>query len=271
MSVAESTFAYAPAAGRALPWAARTWFVVAVAGQWLFAAYILVALVTPLALGDGDAVNRTGLITGHVAGDGVGNGVLLAHVLAAALLSLGGVLQLVPWLRRRWPAWHRWAGRGFMTLSLAGVTSGLFLAWVRGSRLGDASTIAISISGLLAIVALVMAWRLARQRRFVEHRRWAIRALLLVSSVWTLRLGFMAWIILNQGPRGNTSRMDGWFDVAWSFGCYLLPLAVAELYFRAERAGPLAQRAATAVLLLGAALTALGITGAWRVMWGPHM
>ncbi|WP_187471078.1 DUF2306 domain-containing protein [Luteimonas viscosa] len=271
MSVAEPTFSVSTLPSRSLAWAARGWFAIALAGQWLFAVYILLALVQPLALGDGDAVNRTGLITGHVAGDGVGNGVLLAHVLAAALLSLGGLLQLLPWLRRHWPAWHRWAGRGFMVLSLAGAGSGLFLVWVRGSRLGDASAMAVTLNGVLIVVAAAMAWRLARQRRFAGHRRWAIRALLLVSGVWTMRLGFMAWFILNQGPRGNTPRMDGWFDIAWSFGCYLLPLAVAELYFRAERAGPAVRRAVAAVLASGALLTALGVFGAWRMMWGPHL
>ena len=70
MSVAEPTFSVSTVPSRSLAWAARGWFAIALAGQWLFAVYIVLALVQPLALGDGDAVNRTGLITGHVAGDG---------------------------------------------------------------------------------------------------------------------------------------------------------------------------------------------------------
>lgn len=259
------------APSRLLPWSARAWFVTALAGQWLFAAYILWALVRPLLLGDGEAVNRTGLITGHVSGDTLGNATLLGHVLAAAVLSGIGLLQMLPWLRQWFPGWHRWAGRTFMVLSLAAVVSGLTMTWVRGSRMSDISAIGISLNGLLVLVAVTMAWRLARQRRFAEHRRWAIRAFLLVSGVWTLRLGLMAWLILNQGPRGNSAQFDGPFDVVWVFGCYLLPLAVAELYFRAERAGPAMQRAATAVLAAGAALTALGTFGAFTWMWAPHL
>lgn len=259
-----------PAASRLLPWSARAWFVAAVTGQWLFAAYIVWVLAWPLLLGDGEAVNRTSLITGHVAGDTLGNASLLGHVLAAAVLNLVGLLQLVPALRRRFPGWHRVAGRVFMTLALVGVVSGLYMTWLRGSRLGDVSAIAISLNGVLIVLAVAMAWRLARQRRFAEHRRWAIRTFLLVSGVWTLRLGLMAWILLNQGPRGNTSQLDGPFDVFWVFGCYLLPLAVAELYFRAERSGPAAQRAAAMLLALCAALTALGTAAAFAFMWLPH-
>jgi hypothetical protein len=258
------------AVSRPLLWSARAWFVAALASQWIFAIYITWVLARPLLLGDGEAVNRTSLITGHVAGDTLGNASLLGHVLAAAVLNAVGLLQLVPWLRRRWPGWHRTAGRVFMTLALVGVASGLYMTWLRGSRLGEVSAIAISLNGVLIVLAVAMAWRLARQRRFAEHRRWAIRAFLLVGGVWMLRLGLMGWILVNQGPNGNTAQLDGPFDVAWVFGCYLVPLAVAELYFRAERAGPAAQRAVAGLLATCAVLTLLGTGAAFAFMWLPH-
>lgn len=74
--------------------------------------------------------------------------------------------------------------------------------------------------------------------------RWAIRAFLLVSGVWFLRLGLMAWVLINQGPNGNTPRLDGVFDSVWVLGCYLIPLAIAEMYFRAENGGQRLQLAA---------------------------
>jgi nitroreductase len=258
------------AVSRPLAWSARAWFVAALASQWIFATYITWVLARPLLLGDGEAVNRTSLITGHVAGDTLGNASLLGHVLAAAVLNAVGLLQLVPWLRRRWPGWHRTAGRAFMTLALVGVASGLYMTWLRGSRLGDVSAIAISLNGVLIVLAVAMAWRLARQRDFAGHRRWAIRAFLLVGGVWMLRLGLMGWILVNQGPNGNTAQLDGPFDVVWVFGCYLVPLAVAELYFRAERAGPAAQRAVAGLLATCAALTLLGTGAAFAFMWLPH-
>jgi hypothetical protein len=255
---------------RPLVWSARAWFLAALASQWIFAIYITWVLVRPLLLGDGEAVNRTSLITGHVAGDTLGNASLLGHVLAAAVLNAVGLLQLVPWLRRRWPGWHRRAGRMFMVLALVGVASGLYMTWLRGSRLGEVSAIAISLNGVLIVIAVAMAWRLARQRDFARHRRWAIRAFLLVGGVWMLRLGLMGWILVNQGPNGNTARLDGPFDVMWVFGCYLVPLGVAELYFRAERAGTAAQRAVAGLLATCAGLTLLGTGAAFAFMWLPH-
>ncbi len=80
----------------------------------------------------------------------------------------------------------------------------------------------------------------------------------------------MAWLILNQGPRGNTPLLDGAFDQFWSFACFLLPLAAAELYFRAERGGLILQRATAVVLIGSALLIVLGAFGAFTMMWLPR-
>ncbi|MEO5596100.1 MAG: DUF2306 domain-containing protein [Lysobacteraceae bacterium] len=253
-----------------LYWTARAWFISALTSQWLFAIYVGWTLVRPLLDGNAVSVDNTRLITGHVAGDTAGNAMLLGHVLAAAIINGIGLLQLVPALRRRFPAWHRWAGRTFMVLSLLAAVSGFYMVWIRGSRLSDVSAAAISLNGLLILIAVAMAWRLAMQRRFAEHRHWAIRAFLLISGVWMLRLGLMTWVIINHGPNGNTPHLDGGFDSFWVFGCYLAPLAIAELYFRAEKSGLALQFTAAATLAASTALTLLGTFGAFTFMWLPH-
>lgn len=255
---------------RLLPWSARAWFVSALIGQWLFAIYVAWTLVRPLLDGEAASVDDTRLITGHINGDTAGNALLLGHVLAAAIINGIGLLQLLPALRRRFPAWHRWAGRTFMVLSLLAALSGFYMVWIRGSRLSDVSAVAITLNGLLILLAVAMAWRLAMQRHFAEHRRWAIRAFLLVSGVWSLRLGLMAWLIINHGPRGNTPHLDGGFDSVWVFGCYLIPLAIAELYFRAEKGRRALQFTAAGMLAASTALTLLGTYGAFTFMWLPH-
>ncbi len=253
-----------------LSWTTRAWFVSALISQWLFAIYVGWTLVRPLLDGNAASVDNTRLITGHVAGDTAGNAMLLGHVLAAAIINGIGLLQLVPALRRRFPAWHRWAGRTFMVLALLAALSGFYMVWIRGSRLSDVSAAAITLNGVLIFLAVAMAWRRAMQRRFAEHRRWAIRAFLLVSGVWMLRLGLMAWVIINHGPNGNTPHLDGDFDSIWVFGCYLIPLAIAELYFRAQTSGRAMQFTAALMLLASTAFTLLGTFGAFAFLWLPH-
>ena len=268
-----NTFARAShSADRALQLSVTGWVLVALVGQWLFALYIAVMYGLPFATGNHEAANQARPITGYVAGDTLGNAMLFAHVLPAALLSVCGVLQLLPVLRRRWPMLHRWNGRVFLTMGLLGALSGLYLTWVRGSRLSDLGAIGITVNGLLIPLAVVLAWRAARAREFVQHQRWAVHAFLLINGVWTFRLYLMGWYLVNQGQKGNTNTLDGPMDLFFSVACYALPMAVAELWFWAQR-----QRSSkskwwvTGVLSLGALITLLGVVAAVLMMWWPRI
>ncbi|MEZ5443649.1 MAG: DUF2306 domain-containing protein [Lysobacterales bacterium] len=255
---------------RVLHGGAIAWFVAALLSQWLFAAYIVAAYGMPLAAGTPEAMNRTHPITGHVPGDHLGNTVLLFHLLPAIWLNLAGLLQLVPRLRQRYPILHRINGRVFLILALSGALSGLLLTWVRGSRLSDIGALGTTLNGILIVLAVVLTWRLARLRQFAAHRRWAIRCYLLVSGVWMFRLGYTAWLTLNQGPFGNTRQMDGPFDLFWSVACYGLPLAIAEIYFRSERASGTRQWLVGGLLGLCALFTLTGTATAYWILWRPH-
>jgi uncharacterized membrane protein len=260
------------AARTALNRAAAIWLSVALLGQWLFAYYIASFYAGALAVGAPELINRKPIISGYIADDVSGNAILFAHVLPAIWLSAAGVLQLLPWIRARFPAAHRWNGRVFLLLAIAGACTGLYLTWVRGSRLSDIGAIGISFNGVLIVPAAVLAWYYARRKNWAVHQKWAIRTFILVSGVWTFRLGLMAWYVLNQGPRGNTEQLDGPFDLVWSFACYLFPLMLAELYFWArEHATNRGQWAVVICLGLATLLMVLGIAAAFQMLWRPYL
>jgi hypothetical protein len=87
---------------RALTGAARLWFAVTACGQWIFTAYVVALYGGAAVRGDLGAWNRV-LPHGYVPGQTVGNAALASHLLFAAILSFGGPLQLVPWLRSHFP------------------------------------------------------------------------------------------------------------------------------------------------------------------------
>lgn len=257
----------------ALRTVAAAWFAVALVGQYLFVLYLAVAYGSPTLAGDPAAWNRTQPIVGHVAGDAAGNAMFISHVLLASVIALGGMLQLVPQVRARWPVVHRWTGRVFMLTAALMAVGGLWMTWWRGAQLSVPGAVGVSVNAGLILVFGVLAYRHVRRGRIALHRRWALRLFMVANGVWFYRLGFMAWIILNQGPRGSTPALDGPFDIAWAFGSFLLPLAGLELYFRAQR--PLIETrtrwAIVGVLALLTALTALGVFGAYQFMWKPNM
>ncbi|MCW0198767.1 DUF2306 domain-containing protein [Sphingopyxis sp.] len=241
------------------------------AGQLLFTAFILLFYYPSSLSGHFERWNSKPLITGFVAGDTVGNLFFAAHVLMAAVISFGGLVQLIPVIRGRWPAVHRWNGRLYLFCALALSLGGLWLVWARGTWMNLTGAFGISLDALLILACAALAWRNARARRFAEHRRWAIRLFAVASAVWFMRVGYMAWGIATGGA-GIGDAMDGPFDLFLAFANSLLPLAVAELYLRAGTRGTAAAKKSVAALLTVSGLVILGgSAGAWMVMWSPYL
>ena len=257
---------------RLLTVAARSWFMVAILGQLLFVAYLLLFYGRASFHGDFAAWNKV-LARGYVPGDTAGNVVLGLHLLFAVIITIGGALQFMPVIRRHWPRLHRWNGRLYVASAWLMAIGGLELIWVRGGVVGDLSQhLGTSLNSLLIVVCSVFALRHARARRFDLHRRWAIRLFLVVSGVWFFRIGLSLWLMVNQGPAGfDMETFSGPFLTALAFGQTLVPLAVAELYFRAERGGLRARMAASTCLLFCTLLTAAGVAAATMILWWPRV
>lgn len=256
----------------ALAFAARAWFAVAAAGQGIFALYVLMFYGGALLTGHPEQWNRV-LMRGHVPGDGVGNLVLGLHLLFAVLIVVGGIVQCLPAIRRRWPSLHRWNGRLYLLSATTLALGGLYLVWIRGGGAGDAAQHAgISLDALLILVFAGLAWWRARARRFDAHRRWALRLFLVVSGVWFFRIGLMLWIVANGGPAGfDPKTFSGPALTVIAFAQSLLPLAVLELYFRAAAGGAGLRRMATVLLWLCVLATAAGIGAATMLLWWPRV
>ena len=258
-------------ADKALRAAAAFWFITAVVGQWLFVAYVA-SFYGGAALGGRFERWNEVLVGGYVRGGTVGNVVLAAHLLLAVVITVGGPLQLIPWIRARVLPFHRWNGRLYILIAFTISLAGLYMVWTRGTAGGPSLRIGISLNGVLILICAALTWRHAMARRIDIHRHWALRTFLLVSGVWFFRVGLMFWILANRGPVGIGDDFNGPFVRFWSFGCYLLPLAVLELYLRArDRAGPSGKLAMAGALLLLTLATAIGILGAAMGMWLPRM
>ena len=140
--------------------------------------------------------------------------------------------QLWTWFRNRYPAAHR-------NIGLVYVVCGVIPAGLLGLTIATVSpfgpTIRVS-SVLLAIVWLtvtIAGFRMGRQQRFVEHRRWMIRSFALTMSVISNRVWAIVWVIVltPQLPTtfgGNEALMvqtiaglSGWLG-------WVVPLIAAE-------------------------------------------
>lgn len=247
------------------------WFTVAATGQIVFAAYIG-ALYWRAALSREIAAWNLIMANGHIPGDGPGNASVMAHVLLAGIITLGGLAQLVPPIRARAPRFHRWNGRLYVALVVIITLTGFYLTWGRPQTSGLANDLAISLNGTLILLCAFFTVKAALARRFDLHQRWATRLFLAVSGVWFLRVMVMGWIGINQGPRWLGGNLEGPAGAALAFASATLPLAVHEIYWRLRERGEPASRlvmaASLAVLTL---MMAGGTVMAAMFMWLPHI
>lgn len=264
MCVAEAVITRAPSrpiGAHALSAAATFWFVITLIGQWLFLYYI-VGFYGPSALsGDFASWNRHPMAGPlYVEGDFWGNFAFGAHVALAVLITFGGTLQLVPYIRNRARAFHRWNGRVFIVTAMLAALAGLYMVWIRGGTSGGVTNgIIISGNAVLILLFAGLAWRAGMARNIASHQRWALRAFMVTNGVFFLRLGFAAWIIITQA---EPSALTFYVFAAAS---YLLPLAVLEIYFWGKEGGGAAKLTAAGVVLASALYMTIGLVGFYLI------
>ena len=155
---------------------------------------------------------------------------VLLHIVSVTVYSLLGAFQFSAGLRRRWPQWHRAAGRVLVSAGLVAALSGLWMAMfyaivpadsplLHGFRLFFGSAMALSlVAGVLAI----------RQRDVARHQAWMRRADAIGMGAGTQALTELPLLLLFGPP--NESTLALMMGAAW-----LLNLAVAEWLIRRER------------------------------------
>jgi uncharacterized membrane protein len=250
-------------ADTALRWSAAFWLLMALAGQWAFFYYIAAFYGTSTLSGDFEVWNRLAALgrKPFVAGDTGGNLAFAAHALGAGIIALGGALQLIPKIRSRYPRFHRWNGRIFLLTVTALSVSGFYLVWIRGTSPSMTDAISTSFNGLLILSFAYLAYRTARRRDLKAHRRWALRLYLVSNAQWFLRVGLFSYFIVNQ-LLGYKAAFGDPFLRFWTFGCYLVPLLVLEVYLRArDSRSPLRKASVAGGLLAITLLMCIGMFG----------
>jgi hypothetical protein len=256
----------------ALQVAVRTWFLIAVAGQWLFAAYVAAFYGGVALTGDLSGWNAE-LPRGYVEGQFFGNLVVGAHLALAFVVLVCGPLQFSRALRARFPRLYRANGRVYLVTAMITSLAGVYMLATRGT-IGDGSLhMATSFNALLILCFATLAWRTALKRDFAEHRIWVMRLWLVVGGVWFFRVGFMFWVAYNQGAVGfDMQTFSGPAITILGFGQTLVPLAILQLYLHAQKTEtPLVRYAVAAVIGAATVAMSMGIFAAANKMWLPHL
>ena len=255
---------------KALKNVAIFWFLTAAVGQLIFVYYMAAFYGRTALEGNWGAWTKT-LIHGIIPNDLIGNIAVVSHLILSFIITVGGLLQLIPQIRVRFPILHRWNGRLYMLTAFTISIGGLYMVWSRGIIGGFNQHLAISLNAILIIIFAALALYKAVTRNFKTHRKWALRLFITASGVWFFRVGFMFWNMVHQTPVWyDPNTFTGPFLIFMAYAQYLLPLVLLELYFYAqEKAGVNGQLIIAGIIFLFTIIMAIGIFAATMGMWLP--
>ena len=125
-------------------------------------------------------------------------GIGLHFAMGGVILVLGSI-QLMEGVRTRFPAWHRWIGRVYVTACLLAAVGGLVFIGMKGTIGGVVMNIGFGLYGMLMFVAAIATYRYAVGGKLAKHRAWALRLYALAIGSWLYRMDYGFWLLLADG------------------------------------------------------------------------
>ena len=248
-------------ADKALKYSSIFWFLAILTGQWFFFYYIMGFYGTSVINDNMEYWNvvfeRFG-VTRYRAGDFSGNLAFVAHAIGAGIVAFGGALQLIPKVRSSFPRFHRINGYVYLTTVLLLAISGFYLVWIRDPEPVQLNGIGTTINGFLILGFAYLTVRLAIKKDISSHRKWALRLFFVSNAQWILRVGTFSYLVTGNMLGMKPAFGDPFFYM-WTFGCYVIPLLMLQLYFYAMEKGSNRVKYATSGLLF--VITMLMIMG----------
>jgi uncharacterized membrane protein len=155
---------------------------------------------------------------------------IVVHIVSVSVYAILGAFQFASGFRRRWPGWHRVAGR---LVVACGLLAGLSALWMTlfYPHTGELLYALRLLFGSAMVVSIVLGFAAIRRRDVGRHRAWMTRGYAIGLGAGTQVLTLLAGELI-LGPPGELSRAL-LMGAAW-----VINLAVAEWVIRKRVAAP---------------------------------
>jgi uncharacterized membrane protein len=112
---------------------------------------------------------------------------VIVHILSVVPYAILGAFQFSSGLRRRWPAWHRAAGRLLVLLGLVVAFSGLWITATYPLKAGSGGLLYVIrlAVGIAMATSILLGLRAIRRGDVPRHRAWMTRAYALALGAGT--------------------------------------------------------------------------------------
>ena len=153
-------------------------------------------------------------------------GWLFLHMDGGALALLTGPWQFWTGLRQRNLTVHRWTGRLYLLGVSVAIVGAVGLSMTTTFQWGVVNGIrALAIAWF---VTTAMAYYTIRRRLIVLHKEWMIRS-------YVVTFAFVSFRFLQDYTPLSRVRPEGDRDTTIAWACWVVPLAIAEMYFQWKR------------------------------------
>ena len=131
---------------------------------------------------------------------------VVVHIVSAAVYGLLGAFQFAAGFRRRWPGWHRAAGRLLVGCGLLVGLSGLWMTLFYPGANGSALLFLLRLGfGSAMVASIVLGYTTIRRGDVRRHRAWMARGYALGLGAATQMLTGMVGEMI-AGPPSELSR-----------------------------------------------------------------
>jgi uncharacterized membrane protein len=163
-----------------------------------------------------------------LAPDEVDNLPLLIHVLSASVYYALAAVQMLPKVRRKYPGWHRRAGRIAVIAGIASAIACTWITFIHPDARGPILYYGRVVFGPLWTLCLFMGLITARRGLYHAHREWMIRAFAIAMPAGTLVFMIIPFVIfLDEIPVILEESIQS--------GAWVLHLGIAEFLIRKTR------------------------------------
>jgi hypothetical protein len=172
--------------------------------EWLVIAALLVLSFIPVASGTFRLNQLTGgaAITPANARFFASPLPVVVHIVSSSLFAILGAFQFSIGFRRRWPRWHRVAGRLLVLSGLLVGLSGLWMTLFYPRPVGDGDLLSALrlLFGSAMIISIVLSFTAIRRRDVRGHRAWMMRGYAIGLGAGTQALVLMVGEMIAGKP-----------------------------------------------------------------------
>ncbi len=151
---------------------------------------------------------------------------LLGHVVLGITATLIGCLQLIPAIRKRYPALHR--NLGTIYICCVGLSTLISFHLVATAQLGIVYQTGLFMLGVVWLLTTLMGYACARLKYFDMHKEWMIKSFVLTLSFVNFRL--VDDLLTRAGVANFVAR-----KVLMAWACWAIPLFITELVLQVRR------------------------------------